>query len=231
MQYWSAPIGKNTSHRAACEHAWENLGPRANPVIVCLDCDNIIGESYIEHVAKFMAECRRRSNYESLLGCKGLKNQGLCGRNACFMRAFLKIGGYDESMLPMGAQDTDLMSRLNATKGANGVYQQLAGKPHDNKNNKHQTCKSTMQNNKTHQAKRKEHRVPGRPAGVWQGRGPCAGPCWGRGGPTRPTGTAGPGRGSGIGAACPWGGHRAQGAWPAGWRMAGPVGLARVVGR
>ena len=62
-------------------------------------------------------------------GCVGLGNQGVTGRNACFMRAFLKVRGYDEAMLPMGSQDVDLLDRLNAAAQPHNISRMIKGKP------------------------------------------------------------------------------------------------------
>ena len=98
MPHWHASVGKNSAHRVACEYAWHVWGDAANPVLVTLDCDNIIGSNYMKHIAKFMQQSRESDNYECSMGCVGCGNQGVTGRNVYFMRAFLKVRVYDEAM-------------------------------------------------------------------------------------------------------------------------------------
>ena len=129
MPHWHASVGKNSAHRVACEYAWHAWGDAANPVLVTLDCDNIIGSNYMMHIATFMQQSRESDNYECSMGCVGLGNQGVTGRNACFMRAFLNVRGYDEAMLPMGSQDVDLLERLNAAAQPHNISRAIKGKP------------------------------------------------------------------------------------------------------
>jgi hypothetical protein len=92
---WSAPKAKNLAHRLT----------KAN-YLFNLDADNFITASdivYIQKMADLGFPCQQYS---------GIDTDGSYGRIGLSRELFLQLGGYDESLLPMGAQDTDLLRRI-----------------------------------------------------------------------------------------------------------------------
>ena len=103
---WSAPRAKNLAHRIAKADYYFNI-----------DSDNFISHldvSIIRHVSKRNIPCQQF-----------LKNRdGTFGRIVLPSKTFFDIGGYDESMLPMGHQDGDLLQR--AIQFHNGGFAKLS---------------------------------------------------------------------------------------------------------
>lgn len=92
---WSSPKAKNLAHRLANGDYLFNL-----------DCDNYITESdlmMIEKAAKLNLPVQQFA---------GDFDDGTYGRIGLPKILFYKLGGYDESLLPMGAQDTDILNRI-----------------------------------------------------------------------------------------------------------------------
>ncbi len=92
---WSSPKAKNLAHR---------LG--AADYLFNLDADNFISLGDVEliaHSASRRMPCHQFS---------GDYDDGTFGRIGLTRQSFYKLGGYDEGMLPMGFQDSDLLIRL-----------------------------------------------------------------------------------------------------------------------
>jgi len=92
---WSSPKAKNLAHRLANSSYLFNL-----------DADNFIDTNDIQSI--FIAK-------EKNLPChqwSGSFGDGSFGRIGVPKELFYRIGGYDESLLPMGAQDLDLIKRI-----------------------------------------------------------------------------------------------------------------------
>jgi hypothetical protein len=98
--FWHASVAKNTSHRLAEEE-----------VLVNVDGDNLVGPDFPVDVVNHFQQGRTLLQYEW--------GQGTCGRIAYRREDFLKLRGYDEDAYPMGAQDVDLLKRLEELPGAN----------------------------------------------------------------------------------------------------------------
>lgn len=96
---WHASIAKNTAHYFA-----------NGEVVMNLDCDNYTGSRGGEFV---MEQFDKFGNNLLLHQFSGAFNDGSCGRIGMRKEFFLKIGGYDESFLPMGYQDLDILKRLH----------------------------------------------------------------------------------------------------------------------
>jgi hypothetical protein len=94
---WHASIAKNVAHRLS-----------AADILVNLDCDNLIDDAVdvIRH--------RRYAGADVIHLWSGALGDGTCGRIAIRRDAFHALGGYDESFLPMGYQDFDLVHRAAA---------------------------------------------------------------------------------------------------------------------
>ena len=91
---YSIPIAKNFAARLC-----------SGDYIFNLDIDNYIGDATSQiKEAKFGGLC-----------CNILK-KGVYGRIGCSREIFYKVGGYDESFLPAGKHDTDLMERCKSLK-------------------------------------------------------------------------------------------------------------------
>jgi predicted glycosyltransferase involved in capsule biosynthesis len=89
LDSYSIPIAKNFSARLS-----------SGDYIFNLDIDNYIGDATSQiKEAQFGGLC-----------CKVFK-KGIYGRIGCSREIFYRVGGYDESFLPAGKQDTDLMKR------------------------------------------------------------------------------------------------------------------------
>ena len=100
FRYWHASVAKNSAANVA-----------SGDILVNVDSDNIIGPDFCVDVAeRFKDGVARGHNmvlhYENV--------DGTCGRIACFRKDFYEIQGYDEEAHPMGAQDVDLLKRLEA---------------------------------------------------------------------------------------------------------------------
>jgi hypothetical protein len=89
---------KNQAHRIA-----------TGDILVNLDSDNFIGESY-----KLIKETFVKSKEICLQMYGGRCRDGTFGRIAMHKDYFYALGGYDESFLPMGGQDVDLIHRAKA---------------------------------------------------------------------------------------------------------------------
>lgn len=94
---WHLSIAKNVAHRLA-----------SGDILVNLDCDNFIGTALDAVLESFSKDT------PILHLWSGKFRDGSCGRIAIAKNVFLKIGGYDESFLPMGYQDLDLLNRARA---------------------------------------------------------------------------------------------------------------------
>ena len=94
---WHASVAKNTSHHLA-----------QGKFLINLDGDNYV--NFLE-----VQELLKRDKILQKCLYHGFSNQwhdGTYGRIGMSRQAFTKIGGYDESFLPMGGQDMDLLIRL-----------------------------------------------------------------------------------------------------------------------
>jgi len=95
---WHVSIAKNMAHRVA-----------TGRVLMNLDGDNLIADAAeLIHVA--FAEGTKLLHLWSTI-----PRDGTFGRIAITREAFLALGGYDESFLPMTHQDQDLMKRALAS--------------------------------------------------------------------------------------------------------------------
>lgn len=100
LEQWHASVAKNTSHKVA-----------QGIVLVNLDCDNYTGSGG----GRFVYEQFIKATQEIVLWqFSKVKEDGSFGRIALTKELFYALGGYDESFLPMGYQDNDLMERARA---------------------------------------------------------------------------------------------------------------------
>lgn len=97
---WHASIAKNISHSYG-----------TGKILVNLDCDNFTGKNGGMYVIKKFLQYGDKLLFHQF-GGDGL--DGSFGRIAMTREHFYKVGGYDESLLPMGYQDQDLINRLKA---------------------------------------------------------------------------------------------------------------------
>ena len=100
MKSWHASIAKNTAiHFATGE------------VVVTLDCDNYTGM----RGGDFILSTFKKNNYDCIMHQFDWNSQGgNFGRIALTKNKFNELGGYDQTMLPMGYQDWDLIKRSQA---------------------------------------------------------------------------------------------------------------------
>jgi len=91
---WHASCAKNVAHSFA-----------TGDILLNLDCDNFLGNS-LETIQKKFSE-----GIEVMQLWTGIPYDGTYGRIAITKKIFDKINGYDESLYPMGGQDSDLMHR------------------------------------------------------------------------------------------------------------------------
>jgi glycosyltransferase involved in cell wall biosynthesis len=89
---YSIPIAKNFSARLS-----------SGDYIFNLDIDNYIGDATSQI---------KEAGFGGL--CCNILKRGIYGRIGCSREIFYKVGGYDESFLPAGKQDTDLMERCKS---------------------------------------------------------------------------------------------------------------------
>ncbi|MBW8683062.1 glycosyltransferase [Chitinophaga rhizophila] len=98
MDSWHASIAKNTAHALS-----------VGEVLVNLDCDNFTGENG----GQFILDLYDTYGPDVLLHqFSGHFADGSFGRIGMAREHFMAIGGYNESFLPMGYQDIDLIKRL-----------------------------------------------------------------------------------------------------------------------
>ena len=97
---WHASIGKNTATHQA-----------RGRIVVTLDCDNFTGSSGGQFVINHFEE----NEYNCVLHQFDWNpKNGNFGRIAITKNKFDEIGGYDQSLLPMGYQDWDIIKRAEA---------------------------------------------------------------------------------------------------------------------
>ena len=107
---WHASIAKNTSHRLA------------NGIfVVNMDCDNKIDPREVYYLLDLIKGATKNSYRQKISknvgghfiyhGWSGKFHDGTYGRIGMFQEDFKQLGGYDESFLPMGSQDMDLLTR------------------------------------------------------------------------------------------------------------------------
>ena len=108
---WHAPVGKNTSAAAAFLAEDNNEGG----ILVNMDNDNFVTESFFDDLL---------GNADGLSSgaLKGLffkhpQCQATTGRMACGMRVFHECGGYDESLEPLGYEDSSCHGHACAHSG------------------------------------------------------------------------------------------------------------------
>jgi glycosyltransferase involved in cell wall biosynthesis len=97
--HWNVAKAKNLAHRIA-----------EAKYVFNLDADNKIHKSDIELIKKCAEENKVSHQFS------GHWPDGSFGRIGLAKELFLKIGGYDESMLAMGGQDMDILARLSKLK-------------------------------------------------------------------------------------------------------------------
>lgn len=92
----------NLSHRMA-----------TGEILCCVDADNVVGPRYIERVVKEIS-----ADPKAIIHAwTGDWLDGTCGRIAMHRDLFDVVGGYDESLEPVGYQDLDLRDRAQAAGG------------------------------------------------------------------------------------------------------------------
>ncbi|MEP2024451.1 MAG: hypothetical protein ABJH98_13665 [Reichenbachiella sp.] len=101
LEEWNASIAKNTSHKVA-----------TGAVLVNLDCDNYTG---LRGGAFVLEQFRQAEQNIVLWQFSKIKEDGSFGRISITRDLFKFLGGYNESFLPMGYQDDDLMARAKAS--------------------------------------------------------------------------------------------------------------------
>jgi hypothetical protein len=92
---WSSPVAKNIAHKIALGDYLFNL-----------DADNFITPKDISLIRS--AAVVDASSFQ----WSGKFGDGSFGRIGMPRKVFQALGGYDESLLPMGAQDLDLLNRI-----------------------------------------------------------------------------------------------------------------------
>jgi hypothetical protein len=101
LDQWHASIGKNTATHQA-----------RGTIVVTLDCDNYTGP----HGGRFVITQFEQNDYNCVVHQYDWKPQnGNFGRIALTKKKFNEIGGYDQSLMPMGYQDWDLIKRAEAS--------------------------------------------------------------------------------------------------------------------
>ena len=128
---WDASLAKNTSHRLAVKEHDQGLkvfrlseGPSSEVkwkekthFLINLDADNLIAPTFMDEVKKAMTQGKLKQSNACLWG-KG-RNNGTCGRIGMWAEDFARLGGYDQTLLPTGYEDVDLVKRCEhiAKKG------------------------------------------------------------------------------------------------------------------
>lgn len=100
LDEWHASIGKNTATHQA-----------QGRIVVTLDCDNFTGP----RGGRFVIDHFEKHDYNCVVHQFDWNPQnGNFGRIAVTKAIFDRIGGYDQSLMPMGYQDWDLIKRAQA---------------------------------------------------------------------------------------------------------------------
>ncbi|GHT86555.1 hypothetical protein FACS18947_6480 [Bacteroidia bacterium] len=97
LPFWHASIAKNTAHLLA-----------NHKIIVNLDCDNYTGRNGGKFVIQQFVKQGNGIVFHQLAEML----DGSYGRISLGKDNFLKVGGYDETLEPMGYEDADLLLRL-----------------------------------------------------------------------------------------------------------------------
>ena len=101
LEQWHASIGKNTATHQA-----------HGKIVVTLDCDNFTGP----RGGRFVISHFEKNDYNCVMHqFDWIPQNGNFGRIALTKEKFNEIGGYDQSLLPMGYQDWDIIKRAEAT--------------------------------------------------------------------------------------------------------------------
>ena len=101
LNEWHASIGKNTATHQA-----------RGTIVVTLDCDNYTGY----RGGRFVITQFEQNDYNCVVHqFDWIPQNGNFGRIALTEKKFNEIGGYDQSLLPMGYQDWDIIKRAEAT--------------------------------------------------------------------------------------------------------------------
>ena len=96
---WHASIAKNTSHRLS-----------RGEILVNLDGDNYTGWRGAEHILRIFTKYGPNTLFHQW---SGVSKDGTYGRISYSRQTFFRLGGYDESFLPMGYQDHDIIMRYH----------------------------------------------------------------------------------------------------------------------
>ncbi len=97
LKYWYSPIAKNTSHLLA-----------NGKYLINLDCDNFTGKNYADWIiSKFKEHGDNIIIHQSL----NIFGSGTMGKISISRENFIKIGGYNQNLLPMSHQDGELIKR------------------------------------------------------------------------------------------------------------------------
>lgn len=84
------------------------------PILVNLDADNYIGPKFCEWAERIVSEGKAGHSWSNKW------EDGTYGRITYSRKVFNSIGGYDETLAPVGYQDTDILQRISA----NGIQVQ-----------------------------------------------------------------------------------------------------------
>lgn len=100
LHYWHASQAKNTSHRLA-----------SGDILVNLDCDNFTGYRN----GRFLIRVFEQLGMDLLFHQRNpQRTEANWGRIALSRASFDALGGYDESLMPSGGQDYDLLAKFRA---------------------------------------------------------------------------------------------------------------------
>jgi len=102
LLFFHASIAKNTSHKLA-----------SGKYLVNLDCDNYTGDRGGDFIVDFY-----KNNGDNIIihQSSNIFGRGNMGRISMTKNNFFKIGGYNQSLKPMGHQDGDLINRAKMNK-------------------------------------------------------------------------------------------------------------------
>ena len=104
LRYFSA-FGVSQFHGAKAKNLSHRLA--TGDILFNLDGDNFISLDMIDKIVKLFAE----HPYAVMHAASSRSTDGTCGRIALHRENFYHLGGYDESFLPLYAEDTNLIER------------------------------------------------------------------------------------------------------------------------
>ena len=86
-----------------------------------LDCDSILGPGFMDNLKTLLPTVPPHGCIHAVG-----RGPGTTGKVGLWAKTFVKIGGYDEDMYPMGYQDVDIIGRCRWLSNSKTCYMKVA---------------------------------------------------------------------------------------------------------